>query len=485
MSSFKIEVPAGDTIILVSTESRYKMHSTQLIQASGCFANLLSTAGPALSREGLRAGLRYLLVLQDFDEATNRPIRPIFRRIPIDNNGRAQKKYSLMYESDQNPRFRSSLFSDYDRLLRTFANQPVTLDDKSIDTLLPDSMGLIEVAEKLDAVSMIAKIIENHLLAKGQDIFKAISASPVIWIDVAFRIQSKVLFKEALIHLTGKYNALVATPPDDAFVKKYPRARSVLDQLTPELRDLVERKHTMLTQICQTVEKSVSTHYPPGIQKSSVTGQAKTDPIGRIDYAKDVFTWVGVALYRHWWGQMIASDATHNNKFGGHDIYTRLFNGGQSYLTREVQNGFHQHFPMSGKGQKVLQNNVDIIKAGITKIVTPLMKNESQLDITKFPVKWLTCTVVNGADYLWDPEVEPEVEPEQGNEEEAEEESPAQPVSKKAKRKRRADEAFDEAGSSFEPVAKGKGKGKERAIEPFGEEDLDFDEDKGTEGEEI
>ncbi|KAH0395369.1 hypothetical protein KCU89_g10402, partial [Aureobasidium melanogenum] len=65
MSSFKIEVPAGDTVILVSTESRYKMHSTQLIQASGCFANLLRTAGPVLSREGLRAGLRYLLVLQD------------------------------------------------------------------------------------------------------------------------------------------------------------------------------------------------------------------------------------------------------------------------------------------------------------------------------------------------------------------------------------------------------------------------------------
>ncbi|KAH0368499.1 hypothetical protein KCU65_g4062, partial [Aureobasidium melanogenum] len=481
--SFKIEVPSGDTIILVSTDSRYKLHSTQLTQASGYFANLLSTAGPALSREGARAGLRFLLVLQDFDEATNRPIHPVFRRIPLDSNGRAQKKYSLMHEGDQSTRYRSSLFSDYDRLLRTFANQPVPLDDKSIDTLLPDSMGLIEVAEKLDAVSMIAKIIENHLLAKGQDIFKAISASPVIWIDVAFRIQSKVLFKEALIHLTGKYNALAATPPDDAFIKKYPRARSILDQLTPDLRNLLERKHNMLTEICQTVEKSVSTHYPPGIQKSSVTGQAKTDPIGRIDYAKDVFTWVGVALYRHWWGQMIASDATHNNKFGGHDIYTRLFNGGQSYLTREVQSGFHQHFPMSGKGQKVLQNNVDIIKAGITKIVTPLMKNESQLDTTKFPVKWLTCIIVNGADYLWDPEVEPEVEPEQETEEGAEDESPAPPVSAKTKRKRRADEAFGKAGSSFEPVAKGKG--KERAIEPFEEEDLGFNEDEDAEGEEV
>lgn len=140
---------------------------------------------------------------------------------------------------------------------------------------------------------------------------------------------------------------------------------------------------------------------------------------------------------------------------------------------------------MSGKGQKVLQNNVDIIKAGITKIVTPLMKNESQLDITKFPVKWLTCTIVNGADYLWDPEVESEVEPGQETEEGAEDESPAPPVSAKAKGKRRADEAFGEAGPSFEPVARGKGKEKERAIQPFEEEDLGFDGDEDAEGEEV
>lgn len=132
---------------------------------------------------------------------------------------------------------------------------------------------------------------------------------------------------------------------------------------------------------------------------------------------------------------------------------------------------------MSTKGQKVLQNNLDIIKAGVTKIVTPLMKNESQLDITKFPVKWLTCTVVNGADYLWDPEVEPEVETEQESEQGAEEEYQAQPVSEKGKGKRRADEAFAEAGPSAGPV--GRGKGKQRAIEPFGEEeDLEYDEDE-------
>lgn len=154
---------------------------------------------------------------------------------------------------------------------------------------------------------MVAKLIENGLIVKGQEIFRAVSASPVIWVDVAYRIQSKVLFKEALIHLTGNYNALMLTPPDAALIKKYPRARSILDNLTPELRNLLEAKHDELKTICQYIEKEVGSHYLPGLQKSSVTGMAKDGTISRHDYGKDIFSWIAVGLYRHWWGQTLAS----------------------------------------------------------------------------------------------------------------------------------------------------------------------------------
>lgn len=200
-------------------------------------------------------------------------------------------------------------------------------------------------------------------------------------------------------------------------------------------------------------------------------------------------------------------------------MYTRLFNGGGSYLTREVQSGFHQHFPMSSRAQKVVENNLDIIKAGVVKIATPLMKNESQLDIAATPVKWLTCIKVKGTDYLWDPEVEYEQKPEEEPEEEfegefegdfegefegefeqeaelgAEQPSGTQPVSEKGKGKRpatkapvenkgkrRAVEAPAETGPSIEPVRK---KGKGRATMPFGEEDIDADENGDAEGEEV
>ncbi|THX59763.1 hypothetical protein D6D06_01795 [Aureobasidium pullulans] len=432
--SYQVEVPTADTIVVVSTDRKYKLHSAQLVQCSSRFAEMLQTAGPNLSREGLKQGTRYMLCLQDFDETSTRPIKPVFRRIPIDKDGKPTKKVTMMHEGDKGYRFRPSLFSDYDRLLRSIANQPIVLNDKSIETVLPDAMGLIEVAEYLGSV------IENYLLARGQDFFKAISIDPIIWIDVAYRIESKVMFKEALIHLVGKYNLLLSTPPTAAILRRNPKARSMLDQLNVELRDLVESKHEIIKKQCQQIEVAISTHYPSGLQKSEVTGRADRDGIGRQEYGRDVFSWIGVALYRHWWGQTLANDGTHNNQFGGQDIYARLHKGGSAYLTRELTAGFNTHFPMSVKGKSVLANNLDIIKVGVSAIVAPLMVNESQLDIASSPIKWLTCTKVVGADYLWEPEPEPELEPELEPEVE----------SYSGKGKRRAEEAFDDEDEEAE-----------------------------------
>jgi hypothetical protein len=161
--SLMIDIPGADTIIMVSNERRYRMHSAQLIQSSRGFAHLLEVPGPNLSREGLRVGIRYLIILQDFDEASNKPIYPVFRRITVDQDGRPAHKFGLMHESDKNPRVRPTLFFDYDRLLRVFVNMPVTFEDKNVDALLPDSMGLLEVAERLGAVSPPAAMVSYDI----------------------------------------------------------------------------------------------------------------------------------------------------------------------------------------------------------------------------------------------------------------------------------------------------------------------------------
>lgn len=154
---------------------------------------------------------------------------------------------------------------------------------------------------------MIAKTIDSALLSEGQALFNAIAQSPICWIDLAHRIKSKVIFKEALIHLTGRYNELANTPPEPSFAVANPIARSVLDQLHPEVRNLLEKKNKELKVACSRIEVFIVTHYPAQIQKESVTGRADRDDIGRQSYARDVFAWIAVCLYRHWIGQQFAT----------------------------------------------------------------------------------------------------------------------------------------------------------------------------------
>lgn len=78
--------------------------------------------------------------------------------------------------------------------------------------------------------------------------------------------------------------------------------RSALDDLSPELRALVEKKNAELKSKCAQVELTIWSHYPGGLMKTAVTFEAKRDKIGRSDYQKDVFTWIALSLYRHWFG---------------------------------------------------------------------------------------------------------------------------------------------------------------------------------------
>lgn len=63
---------------------------------------------------------------------------------------------------------------------------------------------------------------------------------------------------------------------------------------------------------------------------------------------------------------------------------------------------------MTNKGKSVLEGNIDIIKVGVQELVAPLFKNESQLDTSATPVKWLVCSEVKAEDYIWEQDIEGE-----------------------------------------------------------------------------
>lgn len=149
---YNIQVPGADTVVIVSSERKYKLHSAQLKQCSGLFNELLLSPGAGLSSQGRKAGVRFLICLQSHDEHTNEEIRPQFRRVPLNTDGRPVRAFSQIYEGDQNNGVRPGLFTGYDKLIGSFCNRQVKLNNESIATLLHDSVGLVEVAEDLGSV---------------------------------------------------------------------------------------------------------------------------------------------------------------------------------------------------------------------------------------------------------------------------------------------------------------------------------------------
>lgn len=135
----------------------------------------------------------------------------------------------------------------------------------------------------------------------GQELHRAIAVSPLEWIDLAYRLSSAVIFKEALIHVVGRYQNFSHKRADaDA-----EGARNLIDTLREPIRDVVESKARQLQLMCQEAEQKIMTFYPPQLQRQAVTGRADRDDIGRQSYSTDIFHWMALSLFRHWFSQAI------------------------------------------------------------------------------------------------------------------------------------------------------------------------------------
>ena len=125
--------------------------------------------------------------------------------------------------------------------------------------------------------------------------------------------------------------------------------------------------------------------------------------------------WLGLTCWRHWLAQMVINDHTHNAEDMGWQFYKCVYEAGDSYLDREQMEQFHRYFPMSNKGEGVLENIVNQLKAHGRKIVEPAMRSYCQLDVERHEVAHMTCIRIGPNDYPWIHQEPQEVEEEDGD----------------------------------------------------------------------
>ncbi|KAL2352402.1 hypothetical protein BJ546DRAFT_207791 [Cryomyces antarcticus] len=371
----------GDTRIVISSSKQYHLHSSILRMHSTSFAAaLVPENAAALSKKAEKEGIntRFHLELDQESDPTTGQRALIL--VALDDHARPLHHSNLL-PNVENGRVPDPVYGHYDTVLRALYNQPPTPNETDIGAILREAMGLIEVAENLSCVSVIAPAVGIALTNQGQTFYKAIATNPIAWINLSARINCKAIFKEALINIVGRYDVISKGPQ--------------YNTMTPKILELVTRKHQELVKMCRSAESRMHGHYPRHVMRNE--GQ----DCGRASYSNDILSWMALCAFRHWLGQIINYDKNFRGADGGYELYNSISMGGNAYLTCAVMENFHSKFHMSRKCQGVLENHLNFLKEDLKQFAEPLMKCNLQVDRNSFEVKWLACTEVRPTDYPW------------------------------------------------------------------------------------
>lgn len=193
-----------------------------------------------------------------------------------------------------------------------------------------------------------------------------------------------------MIHGAGRFNS--------------PQIQSALasHDLHPSIVEVLTKKAQLLKTLSQRTQSNLLSYYPEALQRTKTVGRADRDSIGRASYANDIMQWVALSVWRHWLAQQVSADNTHHAADMGFEFFRLISRAGEAYLDRNQLRQFHDYFPMSLKGESVVENRVSELKADGQGMVRKVLENHSYLDVEKFPAGHMTCTWVGPEDYPWE-----------------------------------------------------------------------------------
>jgi hypothetical protein len=298
----------------------------------------------------------------------------------VDNQGRSTTA-GLSLNGIDNGRPRDERLQYWDWLFGTFYSKTPAFDDDNLATVLSGCMGLVDVAETIQAVDSVREVVDLALLRQGSVLWNSVASNPTAWAELGRRVHSPTIFKEGIIHIVGKWNDM---------------STETKSQLHPDIRTVCERKFGELEVAKEAIEMRILGHYPAFLCRD-----AATKP-GRATYSNDIYMWMAICFYRQWFAQSISDGRNRVNADGGYEFYHQIGEGGQAYLSHETFQNFHKYFPMSSKACNVLEANMGIMKEEVKHFVKDILVNNVNVDNVGYPhLRWLTCVKVTKEDLPW------------------------------------------------------------------------------------
>lgn len=271
----------------------------------------------------------------------------------------------------------------WNNLFRAFYNLEPDISGSSLQTILEKAMRLMDTADSVGAAAAVRAHIDNSLMRQGQLLYRAILTRPIHWGNLAIRLESPSIFKDAVIHVVGKWNSL---------------SKDEKRNMHPHLRAICEQKAAELYRIKGAIEIRIAGHLPRVLWRKA--GSTTTT---RANYANDIYMWMAVNIHRQWSFQVFGIERRGRDSLdGGTELYHAIHEGGATYLNAQDYVSFHNMCPMSKKARTILYDKVRQMKFDVRKYVRCLMVNRSQLNLKDdLRVDHLLCTEVMDHDIPW------------------------------------------------------------------------------------
>jgi hypothetical protein len=153
-----------------------------------------------------------------------------------------------------------------------------------------EALNLLTAAGYLEAYSSVRTVVENFLLGFNQLLWYQIELKPEVWASVACKIQSAVMFREAMLHLAGRYHLKGADSIKQDLLANIEWGNSILKLAKQKGRELKDYKLQAERYLFEFIPQRMVHE-----AKAQVGGIVAP---GRNVYSNDIYCWMALQLVR-------------------------------------------------------------------------------------------------------------------------------------------------------------------------------------------
>jgi hypothetical protein len=267
----------------------------------------------------------------------------------------------------------------YDNMFRLMHGLTVKFD-KNIDIALEQAENLVAITTFYCCPHLLRHpSLVRHFLAFDRGLFIEIMLNAPRWLKLSLHLEAKSIFKEAMIHMVGKYRS--------TSWKSFP-----LPKLSPAIWSTIKAKHDDILKLKTYVDAKLVNNtaviYGPGSRKNT-----------------SFQTWLVSDIWHHWVGYALNKTWNASSTAGTYAVMYRLMDaGGDAYLPaaslyEDLQ--LREQDMFEEWGLKEIEQELDAMKAFAQTVVNRLCINRSVLDVKEFNIEHMTCCMVDDDDIPW------------------------------------------------------------------------------------